>query len=165
MAQYGILAVNKEFELTVREIKEAHTNYISNFPATKGLKMYCHHFVLSDEDGIEYLCQVCETKDTQNWCNIGDTIGIKVKNFTHEIHTIEFMSRDGRRVAPTASLPGETKPMMPEQRQEAPVIPEGQWTNRAIALFCAATFFTNRHEIDNDTVINKAKEFELYLNK
>lgn len=163
--------------MTVREIKESASNFISKGEGSRGVKMYCHHFVLEDDDKVPYLAQVCETSEIQNWCNIGDTMEFMVKKYAFDIHTIEFLSRDGKRIAATAHLPGEPKPLAQAVNEFGPVkeivaapvinIPPSSWNNKAIALFCSATFFIQRYENANEgeTVLSKAAEFEAYLNQ
>lgn len=156
MAAFGLLAVDNEYELTVVEIYERQgTPFIGKYEPNIGKTLYCHHFIMEDEDKIQYKCQVCEQSDTQNWCNIGDVMSFNVKAFTREIHTIEFLSRDGQPVRNTAFIKEAKKEIVKE-------ISAGL-SPKSIALLSASIFFSNRIENDEESVLKKAKEFEKYL--
>ncbi len=161
MAEFGILEKNKEYELLVVDAKDAQGQYTSKVGNTAGQLIYCHHLILQDEDGIRYRCQLCEGKDTQNYCDAGDMITVKVKTFTYDIHTIDFISREGRKVTPTAYLP--STPIGKELCESEQI--DYSKTAKGVALQAAAIFMTNRIENKDEglTVIQVAKKFEDYL--
>lgn len=159
MGAFGVLNVDSEHEFTVREIYEAATSFISKKAPSTGQTIYCHHFILEDDDRVRYKCQVCDTKETQNICNAQDTITFKVKAFKMDIHTIEILARDGRPIKPVASIPG---PEVENTIHESTGHPTSA---RVIALQCSVAFFANRveNEASGETVMETAKKYEEYL--
>lgn len=157
MAEFGILEIEREYEFTVRDIKENATPpFVSQKPLSKGQKFHCHHFIMQDEDKVPYLCQICEPKETQNYCNVGDVMTFRVKSFTREVHTIEFIARDGKQIKAVAHIPGpDTENVNSKTNSILNPI-------RVIALQCAVTYYTNRLE-GSDDVFSKAAQFEKYL--
>lgn len=163
MAKYGILTINSDYEFTVKEIKEGASTFISRKPETQGQTMYCHQYILEDDDKIRYSCQVCDLKDTQNYCNPGDTMRFKVKAFTRDIHSIEFLARDG--IAYTGAHQRPPAYNLPDPVSESIKQVETLATAKVISLQCAVTMFANRieNEMTGETVLDTAKKYYKYL--
>lgn len=159
MAQYGLLPEGEEFEMTVAGISEAAGNFKSKMQVTFGQTMYCHHYIMEDEHGVRYKCQICEPKDTQNYCNPGDVMQFKVKRYTMDIHTIEFLARDGQQIKQMAALPESDQPLQKINDRAYNL------AVKSVALQSAVAFFTHRVEdkAKNETVLQKAREYEGYL--
>ena len=149
--KFGQLAIDKEYVLTVASTSEGQP-----FPSTRGGDlMYPHKFVLTDEDNIEYKCQVCDLNETHSYCQLFDEVQIKVKCFTKNIHTIEFIRVDA---------PKHVDPIKPKEPNKIyngnPIIGS---TAAALSLNAAVLFYQHREETVVDNVLSKADEFFTWL--
>lgn len=89
------LALNQIFTLKVKEIIDAKDSYPKN---GTGDTMYCHYFVLCDDEGEEYPAQTCNEFPKQSFCSVGDMVKVQIKSFTRNIYTfapIEVLAASG----------------------------------------------------------------------
>lgn len=166
MAAHGLLKVDTEYELTVKQIIEKAGSFVSNKTETAGVTMFCHHFILEDDDKITYKTQVCEANDTQNYCNVGDVMVIRVKAFSRDIHTIEFLARDGRPIIKNTSKPIDLNSGVIKEFKETGIMALKN-NNKVTALQCAAAYYTYRIEAGQkpEMVVELARVFEKYLDE
>jgi hypothetical protein len=79
------LSENQVFTLLCDEIEEAFDTFTQN---GSGHTMYCHKFILSDDQGEQYPTQWCTEYPTQDFCKAGDVVKVQIKKLTRGIYTM-----------------------------------------------------------------------------
>lgn len=79
------LSENQIFTLKCEEIENAFDTFEKN---GTGEMVFCHKFILSDEEGNKYPCQWCTDYGIQNFCKVGDMVKVQIKKFTRGIYTM-----------------------------------------------------------------------------
>jgi hypothetical protein len=84
----GKLTNEAVYLLVVKEIKPANSQFTSS--SDRSITMYNHFFLMADDKGDEYPCQVSDVKQSQQYAEVGDRVEIKVSKFSKNVYTIKI---------------------------------------------------------------------------
>lgn len=147
MAQLAKGLKTKGQVLEVEENFDFFQDTKSEFGGTR----HCHKFLVK-VDNMDYDCQYCSSSEHLTEFQVGDTVEFEVKSFSRNIHTIAFIS--------CVKFFAGAKEMI-----LSPVVAHINMagTPEAIALQCAAQFFTYRSQADEIAVTEMADTFCKWL--